>query len=261
LAEATKFERLEIYYVSLPLIYPWRTAYGADAAVDSVLIHAFSAGHDAWAETTPLRAPTYSPEFTRGVYALLSEIMGPLIVGREFPTAAALLDALRPFKGNPFAKAGLEIAWWVLRAKKEGQPLHRLLGGQTRDVAAGADFGIQDSIDTLLAKIQTAVDRGYRRIKLKFGPGWEMEMLRAVRAAFPRQTFHIDCNAAYSLDDLPMFREIDRLGLAMIEQPLHHTDLLEHADLQDHLETPICDIRAPSMPDRLTRRCAISSGP
>jgi O-succinylbenzoate synthase len=235
-----RIERLEIRYVSLPLIYPWRTAYGADAAIDSVLLHAYSEGHDAWAETTPLRAPTYSPEFTLGVYSLLGEILAPLLVGQEFQTPDALLDRLSPIKGNPFAKAGLEMTWWALQAKIKGRPLHELLGGTRRDVEAGADFGIQDSIEMLLSKIQTAIDRGYTRIKLKFGPGWELDMLKAVRSTYLRHTFHIDCNAAYTLDHLPMFKEIDTLNLAMIEQPLHHADVLEHAELQKHLETPIC---------------------
>ncbi len=235
-----KFERLEIRYVSLPLLYPWRTAYGADAEVDSVLLHVHSGSHDTWAETTPLRAPLYSPEFTWGVYTLISEFLAPVLIGQEFETADALLAALRPFKGNPFAKAGLEIAWWMLQAKIEGRPLHELLGGKQRDVEAGADFGIQDSIDMLLANIQGAFDQGFKRVKLKFGPGWDLEMLKAVRSTFPTQVFHIDCNSAYTLDDLPMFREIDRMGLAMIEQPLYYNDLLAHAELQKQLETPIC---------------------
>jgi O-succinylbenzoate synthase len=107
-------------------------------------------------------------------------------------------------------------------------------------VDAGADFGIQDSIDMLLQKVQVAIDRGYKRVKLKYGPGWDLDVLRAVRSTFPSHTFHIDCNAGYTLDDLPMFKAIDKLGLAMIEQPLHHADLLDHAELQGHLNTPIC---------------------
>jgi O-succinylbenzoate synthase len=235
-----RFDRLEIRYVRLPLIYPWRTAYGADATIDSVLVRAFCDSYEAWAETIPLRTPTYSPEFTLGVYSLLSEIMAPLVVGQEFHSPAALLDRLSPFKGNPFAKGGLEMAWWALQAKIEGKPLHQLLGGAPRDVEAGADYGIQDSIDMLLSKIQTAIDRGYKRIKLKYGPGWDLDMLKTVRSTFPQHTFHIDCNAAYTLNDLPMFKEIDALGLAMIEQPLFHTDLLDHARLQKHLATPVC---------------------
>jgi O-succinylbenzoate synthase len=107
-------------------------------------------------------------------------------------------------------------------------------------VDAGADFGVQDSIDMLLEKIQGAVDDGFKRVKLKVRPGWDLEMLQAVRAAFPHHTFHIDCNSGYTLDDLNFFKQIDKLGLAMIEQPLYHNDLLEHAELQRQIETPVC---------------------
>ena len=120
------------------------------------------------------------------------------------------------------------------------QPLHRLLGGETREVVAGADFGIQDSIDMLLGNIQEAVDAGFPRVKLKVAKGWDLEVLRAVRDTFPDLTFHIDCNSGYTLDDLPFFKAIDGLGLAFIEQPLHHTDVLDHAELARKIETPIC---------------------
>jgi O-succinylbenzoate synthase len=134
----------------------------------------------------------------------------------------------------------VEALWWHLQAQIEGRPLHELWGGTRRTVDAGADFGIQDSIDMLLGNIQAAVDRGFKRIKLKYGPGWGLEMLKAVRSTFPRYTFHVDCNSGYTLDDLPMFKEIDQLGLAMIEQPLQYNDVLDHAELQKQLETPIC---------------------
>jgi O-succinylbenzoate synthase len=107
-------------------------------------------------------------------------------------------------------------------------------------VVAGADFGIQDSIEMLLGNIGQAVDAGFPRIKLKVARGWDLEMLRQVTSTFPDMTFHIDCNAGYTLDDLPFFRAIDDLGLAFIEQPLHYTDILDHAELAKRIATPIC---------------------
>ena len=118
--------------------------------------------------------------------------------------------------------------------------MHRLLGGETREVAAGADFGIQDSFDMLLGNIQKAVDTGFPRIKLKVAPGWDLDMLKAVTSTFPKMTFHIDCNSGYTLDDLPFFKAIDDMGLAFIEQPLHYADVLDHAELAKHIQTPIC---------------------
>ena len=235
-----KFDRLDVYHVAMPLIYPWRTSYGEDYEIHSVLVRATDGEHVAWSESSPLYAPTYLTESAGGVFYLVSEIMGPQVVGREFESADDLNRALSVFKGNTFAKAALEIAWWMLQSEITGTPLHRLLGGETREVVAGADFGIQDSIDMLLGNIQTAVDDGFPRIKLKAAPGWDLEMLKAVRGAFPDTVFHIDCNGGYSLDDLPLFKEIDKLDLAFIEQPLAFDDLLDHAELARRIGTPIC---------------------
>lgn len=233
-------DRIEVRRVALPLKRPWRTAYGEDAEVHSVLVHAWGGGEEAWAETTPLRAPCYSPETAMSAFQNIAEFFAPRIVGMECATADSLLERLAPFKGNPFAKAGLETAWWMLRAREAGRPLHELLGGRWRKVDAGADFGVRDRIDDLLSDVAAALDRGHRRIKLKIRRGWDEEVVAAATAAFPKATFHVDCNAGYTLEDLPLFKRLDRFGLAMFEQPLHHTDLVEHAELQRNLATPVC---------------------
>jgi O-succinylbenzoate synthase len=236
-----RIDRLDVYQVAMPLIYPWRTAYGDDPVAHSVLVKATSGDIFAWAESSPLCfGPTYMPETAISVFYNVTEIFGPHILGREFETAEDLNLRLDIFKGNTYAKAAVELCWWTLRSKMTGTPLHRLLGGETREVAAGADFGIQDSYDMLLGDIQQAVDAGFPRIKLKVARGWDLEMLRAVRKTFPDTVFHIDCNSGYTLDDLPFFKAIDGMGLAFIEQPLHYTDVLDHAQLARQIETPIC---------------------
>lgn len=235
-----KIDTIEVYYVTLPLIYPWRTAYGEDYDIHSVLVKATSGEYTGWAETTPFYAPTYSPETAMSAFLCIKDFLAPRIVGVELESAEEVNREMSIYKGNPFAKAGVEIAWWMLCAMMQNKPLHELLGGRRKTVEAGADFGVQDSIDMLLEKIEKALDTGHKRVKLKTRPGWDLEMLQAVRGAFPDATFHIDCNSGYTLEDAPLFRKIDKLGLAMIEQPLFHTDLLEHAELQKQLETPVC---------------------
>lgn len=129
----------------------------------------------------------------------------------------------------------------MLHSKMLGQPLWRVLGGRDPVVQCGADFGVQDTIDDLLALVQKAVDTGYPRIKLKVRHGWDIEVLEAVRSAFPTQVFHVDCNSGYNLkEDIEILRAFDRFNLAMIEQPLFHTDIIEHTELQNRIETPIC---------------------
>ena len=233
-------DRLDLYHVAMPLIYPWRTAYGEDAEVHSILVKVTSGDLHAWSESTPFFAPHYLSESAGTVFHLVGEVFGPHVVGREFDVATAVNERLAIFKGNSFAKAAIEEAWWILESKRTNTPLHQLLGGTTRDVVVGADFGIQDSIDMLLGNIQQAVDADFPRIKLKVGPGWDREMLAAVTATFPDMLFHIDCNSGYTLDDMDFFRAIDGLGLAFIEQPLHHRDLIDHAELARSIDTPIC---------------------
>ncbi|SVD14437.1 uncharacterized protein METZ01_LOCUS367291, partial [marine metagenome] len=210
-----RIDRIDVYYVELPLIYPWRTAYGEDAAIDSVLVRMVSGQHVGWGESTPFKAPAYSPETAMSVYHTITEFIAPALVGREFETADRLLDTCKWIKGNPFAKAGPEIAWWLLKADMQKVPLYHLLGGTFRDVEAGADFGVQDSIDMLLEKIEGAVNDGFKRVKLKVRRGWDLDMLQVVCCTFPRQTFHIDCNSGYTLDDIDFFKKVDELGLAM----------------------------------------------
>jgi O-succinylbenzoate synthase len=233
-------DSIDVYYIVLPLISPWRTACGDDKEIHTVLVRMTSGKLEGWGETSPLSAPTYSPEFAMSAFTLIRDWLAPTLVGREIQTPEHLLGYLDQFKGNPFAKAGVESAWWMIKAASEEQPLHKLFGGETHPIEAGADFGVQDSYEILLEKIQNAVNRGYKRVKLKVRPGWDLEMLKIVRSTFQNLTMHIDCNSGYSLDDLPLFKKIDRMGLAMIEQPLFHTDLIDHAALQRQIETPIC---------------------
>ena len=233
-------ERIDLYHVAMPLLYPWRTASHEEWAIHSVLVRMESGGVAGWGETTPFADPTYSPEWADGALGVLRDWLGPALLGRDVASGEELQRLLHPFRGNPFAKAGLDLAWWDLHGKLAGTPLHALIGGSSDRIEVGADFGIQDSLDDLVRLIGVAVDEGFRRVKLKFRPGWDVNMLEAVRSTFPDLDCHIDCNSGYTLADLDLFRRIDRFGLVMIEQPLAHDDLVDHAKLARALETPVC---------------------
>ena len=235
-----KIDSIELFHVAMPLIYPWRTAYGEDAACHSVLCRMTSGSVEAWGESAPLAAPCYSPEWAGGIFAVAKEWLAPAVVGRDIPSGDELQRHMALYKGNPFAKGLLDVAWWNLASRILGVPLHRLLGAARDRVAVGADFGVMDNLDELLAAVGKAVDQRFLRVKLKFRPGWDLDMLRAVRRQHPRETFHIDCNSGYRLADLALFRQIDEYRLAMIEQPLAHDDLVDHARLQSEIKTPVC---------------------
>jgi O-succinylbenzoate synthase len=240
-----RIDRIDLFHVAMPLIYPWRTAYGEDTAIESVLCRMASGSLAGWGEASSLAAPCYSPEWAGGAFAVARQWLAPALVGQTVASGDELHQRLAHFKGNPFAKAALDTAWWSLHSQAAGQPLHELLAAYAAttaraEVPVGADFGVMDSIDELLAAVGKAVEEGFPRIKLKFRPGWDLAMLRAVRRQHPTHPIHIDTNSGYRLADLPLFREVDALNLAMIEQPLAHDDLVEHAKLARQIKTPVC---------------------
>lgn len=233
-------DAIEIYRVSMPLVYPFRTAFSDEDAIESVLVRLRSGDAYGWGETSPWRAPFYSPEWGHGAFAVVRDWLAPRLLGCDLTSGQELQRALAPIKGNYFAKASLDLAWWDLKARLEGRPLWQVLGGRGPTALVGADLGVMETLDRLLAETAAAQRAGFKRVKLKYRPGWEINMVSAVRAAFPDLVMHVDCNSAYTLDDAPMFEALDRFNLSMIEQPLAHDDLVDHAALQARLRTPVC---------------------
>jgi o-succinylbenzoate synthase len=237
-----RIDAIDVYWVRLPLAFVWRTSHGDLDCIDTLLVRMEGEGCAAWGESCPVYLPTYSAEHTLGTFHTLRAHMAPRIIGQEIERADDVLERLAVLKGNAFARAALDIAWWVLDAKRRGVPLHVALGGVGDDVAVGADFGVQESLDALIALVQGAIDAGFPRIKLKMRPGWDLAMVDAVRSTFPDFPFHVDANGAYTLADTPLFQALDRYHLSMLEQPLvdDGLSLIHHAELQRRIETPIC---------------------
>lgn len=235
-----KIQAIELRHIAMPLKEIWRTACSEETAIQAVVVRMIADGHEGWAETSPHRGPLYSPEWAAGVFHCLRDWLGPMALGRNIENGNALQELLRPVKGNHFAKAGLDIAWWDAYGKSLGQPVWKLIGGTRRTVEVGADLGVREKIDDLLEDVHQAAEAGFRRVKLKFRPGWDLDMIAAVRQAFPNLKIHVDCNSGYRLDDVALFKKLDDYDLAMIEQPLAHDDLMDHAALQSQIETPIC---------------------
>lgn len=235
-----RIDQIHLYLVAMPLISPWRTAYGEDAAIHAVLCRMVSGSVDGWGESAPFAAPCYSPEWAGGAYALVRDRLAPALIGKGINSGEQLQGLLAVYKGNPFAKAVLDTAWWSLHARRECRPLAELLGATRKVVPVGADFGVMDSVDELLDSVDRAVEERFPRIKLKFRPGWDLSMLKAVRDRQPDHPMHIDCNSGYRIRDAKLFDQVDEFGLEMIEQPLQHDDVYDHAQLQRCIQTAIC---------------------
>lgn len=234
-------DRIELYLVKNKFREPWRTAYGSDDENCVVMAKMISGEHEGWGEGSPLPNPTYCSEWGEGAFEVAKRFLAPAVVGKDMPDYKAVNEAMSVYKGNVFAKAAIEIAWWNLQADILGVTLHELLGAKGNpNVKEGAGVGIRDDFDDLIREIGKCVDGGAPRIKLKAGPGWDIEMLEAVRSTFPNEIIHIDCNSGYDRSQIDLFKKMDKFNLAMIEQPFSPGDLFGHAMLQKAIDTPVC---------------------
>jgi o-succinylbenzoate synthase len=236
--------QVELRELRMRLVHPFETSFGITRerriVVVKVLTRSSLGEFTGYGEVTAGEGPYYSHETYQTAWHILSDFLIPRTVGREFAKASDFASVVQGIRGHRMAQAGLETALWDLEARIANRPLWKLLGGSRTTIDCGVSIGIQPSIDALLLKIQTEVDAGYRRIKIKIKPGWDLQVIQEVRRAFPKILLMADANSAYALADIDLFRKLDRFDLMMIEQPLHDEDIIDHATLQRSIQSPIC---------------------
>jgi O-succinylbenzoate synthase len=235
-----RIERLELRRCRLPLVSFFETSFGRSYDRTFLLVRLEGEGHEGWAEAVAEANPYYSAETTETAWHIIAEFLAPLVLGVAFTHPQDVFKALARVRGHHMAKAAVEMACWDLYARLEGRPLSHVLGGTRDRIESGVSVGIQDSPAELLARIERELGAGYRRIKIKIKPGWDVDVVAAVRARFGDIALMVDANAAYSLDDASHLAELDRFDLMMIEQPLDYDDVSDHAKLARVLRTPIC---------------------
>jgi len=233
-------ESVELTEIQMPLVHFFETSFGRTYHRRIILLAARAADGVGFGECTAAEQPLYNSETTETAWHILSDFIIPRILGRELESAREVSRLLAPIRGHEMAKAALETALWDLEARRAGIPLARQLGGRREEIDCGVSIGIQDSIGELLELVRREVSAGYRRVKIKIKPGWEVEPLAAIRAEFPDLLLMADANSAFTLSDLPLLRRLDSFGLMMIEQPLAYHDIVDHAKLQRAIETPVC---------------------
>ncbi|SDT58311.1 o-succinylbenzoate synthase [Jiangella sp. DSM 45060] len=232
-----------LHLVRLPLVHRFRTSSHAKDHLDHILVRLTDeSGAVGWGEIASASDPFYSPETVDTCWLVASRYLLPSVVGARWDDPAEVAGLWAKVRGHQFAKAGVDIAAWTLWALSGGVSLATALGGTRSSVVAGVSLGIEPTVDDLLAEVAKHVDAGYPRVKLKIAPGWDVEPVRAVRAAFPDLMLHVDANGAYgeSSEELTALRGLDGLGLTMIEQPFAPRNLLAHAALQRDVSTPVC---------------------
>jgi o-succinylbenzoate synthase len=226
--------------IRMPLVEPFQTSFGTTTDRRVLLVEVHAEGLTGWGECVAGEHPYYSEESIDTAWVVLLGELAPMLAAAEIDNAGSCSRILSRVRGNRMAKAALECAIWDLEAQLLGQPLAELLGGTRETIPCGVSIGIQSTLDVTLAKIERELAAGYQRIKLKCRPGWDVEMLEAVRKRWPEIVLSVDANSAYRLKDLDHLADFDRFGLLMIEQPLWADDFYYHSMLQKRLDTAVC---------------------
>lgn len=234
-----RIDAIELRIIDLPFVSPFKTSFGSQDTKTSIIVTVRSEGVEGYGESTMDPLPTYREETIEGALVVMRGRMVPWLLANDIDHPAQLLDAWVATRGNPMAKACVELAVWDCYARQQGVPLRTLLGGERTEIPVGASLGM-GTIESTLDSVERHIAQGYKRIKLKIEPGWDVELLEAVRGRFPDIELTVDANSAYTLEDVELLRSFDRFGLHYIEQPLDYDDLTDHAVLAGQIETPLC---------------------
>ncbi|MGH9347175.1 MAG: o-succinylbenzoate synthase [Vicinamibacterales bacterium] len=235
-----RIDRLELRLLRLPLVHFFETSFGRVSDKHFLLVTLAGEGQTGFGECVAETDPYYSGETNETCWHIITGFVAPRVLGTRFEHPRDVLPALKAVRGHNMAKAAVEMAAWDLYARQQGVPLSRVLGGSRTEIVSGVSIGIQDSLDELVAAVERELAAGYRRVKIKIKPGWDIEAVERVRARFGNIPLMADANAAYTLADAAHLARLDPYDLMMIEQPLEYDDVWDHARLQEQIRTPIC---------------------
>ncbi|TME22620.1 MAG: o-succinylbenzoate synthase [Chloroflexi bacterium] len=235
-----KIDCVELRVLKMRLLKPFRTSFGVQQDRYPLLVRLEIDGRSSWGECVAGEGPWYSYETIETAWQILKGYLLPAVIGRELADIDALETLFAPVRGHHMAKACLEMAFTAALAERARKPLATFLGGVRDRVETGVSIGIQATTDELLENIGARLAEGYRRIKVKIEPGWDVTAIAAIRERYPEIALMADANSAYELDDAAHLAQLDQFRLLMLEQPLAAGDLVDHAALQRQIRTPIC---------------------
>jgi O-succinylbenzoate synthase len=234
-------DKIVLRQIAMPLVHFFETSFGRTTHRKIILVEVASDGVSGWGEVTCGENPFYNEEWTDAAWLIVRDYVAPRVMNAAFASAAEVAERTEHVRGHFMARGGVEAACWDLEARLNGVPLWKQIGGGARrEIPCGVSIGIHDTVPQLLETITKEVAAGYQRIKLKIKPGRDVEVLREVRKAFPSIRLMADANSAYTLADSDRLKRLDEFNLMMIEQPLAHDEIIDHATLQAKLQTPIC---------------------
>jgi O-succinylbenzoate synthase len=235
-----KIEAITLREIQMPLVHFFETSFSRLYSRRILLVTVHSEGIDGWGESVVGEDPFYSSEWIDSAWPTLTEYLIPVLLGQRIESGRDCAALYAKVRAHRMAKAAIENALWDAEAAQKKIPLWKLLGGTRREIPCGVSIGIQDSVEQLLGKIETELAAGYRRIKIKVKPGWDLNVLERIRSRWADITLSCDANSAYTLDQVEHLRKFDQFNLLMIEQPLWDDDIYYHARLQKELRTALC---------------------
>jgi o-succinylbenzoate synthase len=235
-----KIESITLHHISMPLVAPFETSFGRETDRECVLITLQSEGLTGYGECVATRDPGYNYETAGTAWHILKDFVAPLILGQDLIDAQDFQTRVEGIRGHHLAKAGVEMALWDLLGKRDGKSLKEMIGGARDKVEVGVSIGIQESASALVRTVESYLEKGYRRVKIKIKPGREVDETSAVRNAYSDLRLQVDANSAYTLETSDALKPLDDLNLLLIEQPLYEDDIWDHRKLQAEFKTPIC---------------------
>lgn len=236
-----KINSITLRRMNMTMKHPFTTSFGTIQQKDFLLATVTDAdGYEGWGESVAFTAPWYSEETTETTIHMLRDFLIPAVLGKSITHPDEVSNLFRHIRKNNMAKATIEGAIWDVYAKHHHMTLAAALGGRRSRIEVGISIGIEEHVEDLLANIEGFINEGYKRIKVKIKPGYDVEVIRAIREAYPDVPLMADANSAYTLEDVELLKELDQFNLMMIEQPLASDDIIDHATLQSQIKTPIC---------------------
>ena len=234
-------ERVELQRLHMPMRFRFETSFGSTKMKDFILVSVYGDGEVGYGESVAMPDPFYNEETTDTVWYILEQFLIPRLLSAQPQTPEELGRLFAPIRRNNMAKSALEGAFWDLYCKQQGISLAKALGGNKSTIDVGISIGIEPTVEQVLEKVGKALDEGYKKIKVKIKPGFDVKVIEGIRKSFGDDVpLMADANSAYTLEQIDVLKELDQYGLIMVEQPLAHDDIVDHAKLQAAMSTPIC---------------------
>lgn len=236
-----QIKEVNVFKMKMMMKKPFTTSFGTFQEKDFLLLEVKDElGNTGWGESVAFHSPWYSEETLETNLHMIRDFLVPIVLEKEIKHPDEVSELFGHLRKNNMAKSTVEGAVWDLYAKRNEQTLTEALGGQTDKIEVGISIGIHENIEELVETVRGFIEEGYKRIKVKIKPGFDVGVMRELRRQFPDMPMMADANSAYRLDDIEVLKELDEFNLTMIEQPLASDDIIDHAKLQAQLKTPIC---------------------